>query len=228
MMLRGWANLLHALRTSEGALDDALGMEAYAYYQQSATDAAIFNAAMSSVSGQESVALQNAYNFSQFRTLVDVGGNRGLVLAGLLQAHPALHGVLFDLPKVIEGAHTLLGEHVASGRCRIEGGDFCSDVPSGADAYLLKRVLVVLDDDRASQVVRNCRRAISPDGRLLVAEPDPSTLYGRLYDVFMLMAHGTRLRSEADMRELLAKTGFDLVRTIGTRSTLRLFEGVPA
>jgi hypothetical protein len=228
MMLRGWANLLHALRTSEGALDDALGMETYAHFQQNVTDAAIFNAAMSSVSGQESAALQSAYDFSQFRTLVDVGGSRGLVLANLLRAYPGLHGVLFDLPKVIEGAYTLLGEDVASGRCRIEGGDFCSGVPAGADAYLLKRVLVVLDDDRASQVLRNCRRAISPDGRLLVAEPDPSTLYGRLYDVFMLMAHGTRLRSEADMRELLAKTGFELLGTRDTGSTLRLFEALPA
>jgi hypothetical protein len=228
MMLRGWANLSHALRTSEGALDDALGMETYAYFQQSASDAAIFNAAMSSVSGQESAALQSAYDFSRFRTLVDVGGSRGLVLANLLRAYPGLHGVLFDLPKVIEGANTLLGEAVASGRCRIEGGDFCSGVPSGADGYLLKRVLVVLDDDRAGQVLRNCRTAISPDGRLLVAEPDPSTLYGRLYDVFMLMAHGTRLRSEADMRQLLAKTGFELVQTRDTGSILRLFEGVPA
>jgi hypothetical protein len=227
MMMRGWANLLHALRASEGALDDALGMETYAYFQQNAADAAIFNAAMSSVSGQEGAALQVAYNFAKFHMLVDVGGGRGLVLAGLLQAHPALHGILYDLPKVVEGAFPLLGEHVASGRCRIEGGDFCSQVPSGADAYLLKRVLVVLDDKRSSQVLRNCRRAMSLNGRLLVAEPDPSTLYGRLYDVFMLMAHGTRLRSEADMRELFTNTGFELVRTLETPSTLRLFEGVP-
>ena len=62
---------------------------------------------------------------------------------------------------------------------------------------------------------------------MLVAEPDPSTLYGRLYDVFMLMAHGTRLRDEAEMRELLAGSGFRLTRAIDTRSALRLFEGVP-
>ena len=157
MMMRGWANLLHALRTTEGALDDALGMETYAHFQQNATDAAMFNAAMSSVSRQEAAALRDAYDFSQFHTLVDVGGNRGLVLAGLLEAHPKLQGVLFDLPKVTESANQLLGEYVANGRCRIEGGDFCSHVPSNADAYLLKRVLVVLDDDRAHQVLRNCR-----------------------------------------------------------------------
>jgi hypothetical protein len=135
--------------------------------------------------------------------------------------------VLFDLPKVVEGAYTLLGEHVASGRCRIESGDFCSHVPSGADAYLLKRVLVVLDDHRSNQLLRSCRKAIMPGGRLLVVEPDPSTLYGRLYDIFMLMAHGTHLRSEADMQELFARSGFELTRTLGTRSTLRVFEGAP-
>jgi hypothetical protein len=61
-----------------------------------------------------------------------------------------------------------------------------------------------------------------------VAEPDPSTPYGRLDDVFMLMAHGTRLRDEAEMRELLAGAGFGLARAIGTRSALRLFEAEPA
>jgi hypothetical protein len=44
----------------------------------------------------------------------------------------------------------------------------------------------------------------------------------------MLMAHGTRLRSEAEMGELLANSGFKLRRTLSTRSTLRLFESQPA
>ena len=228
MMLRGWANLPHALRTGQGALDDALGMEAYAYLQQNPAEAAVFDAAMSSVSRQESAALRDAYDFSRFGTLVDVGGGRGLVLAVLLDAHPTLRGVLLELPKVAEGARALLERHVTDGRCRIEAGDFLAGVPPGSDAYLLKRVLVVLDDERARRLLRNCRDAMAPGGRLLVAEPDPSTPYGRLYDVFMLMAHGTRLRDEAEMRELLAASGFGLVRVISTRSALRLFEGEPA
>jgi hypothetical protein len=228
MMLRGWANLPHALRTGQGALDDALGMETYAYLQQNPAEAAAFDAAMSSVSRQESAALRDAYDFSRFATLVDVGGGRGLVLAVLLDAHPALRGVLLELPKVAEGARALLGRHTADGRCRIEAGDFLAGVPHGDDAYLLKRVLVVLGDERARRVLRNCRDAMAPGGRLLVAEPDPATPYGRLYDVFMLMVHGTRLRDEAEMRGLLAGAGLRLTRAIGTRSALRLFEAEPA
>jgi hypothetical protein len=227
MMLRGWANLRHALETNEGALDDALGMEVYAHFQQHPDDAAIFDAAMSSVSGQEATALRDAYNFSQFNTLVDVGGGRGLVLATLLETNPILRGVLCELPNVAQSAYPLLERYLTDRRCRIEAGDFCIAVPTGGDAYLLKRVLVVLDDDRARRVLRNCRDAIAKGGHLLVAEPDPSTLYGRLYDVFMLMAHGTGLRAEVEMRELLGSSGFRLTRAIETRSALRVFEGEP-
>ena len=227
MMLRGWANLRHALQTSEGALANALGMEVYAYYQQHPSDAALLDAAMSSVSGQEAIAIREAYDFAQVSTLVDVGGGHGLVLAGLLETNPSLYGVLFELPGVAAGASALLGDHLTARRCRIEAGDFCVSVPSGGDAYLLKRVLVVLDDDRARQVLRNIRKAITNRGRLLIAEPTLSTLYGRLYDVFMLMAHGTCLRDEVEMQQLLASSGFKLARSIDTRSALRLFEGEP-
>jgi hypothetical protein len=227
MMLRGWANLRHAVRTGQSALDEALGMETYAYLQQNPAEAAVFDAAMSSVSGRETAALREAYDFSQVGTLIDVGGGRGLVLAGLLDAYPRLCGVLFELPKVAEGARALLEAHLSSGRCRIETGDFCAGVPAGGDVYLLKRILVVLDEDRAQRVLRNCRGAMAPGGRLLVAEPDPSTSYGRLYDVFMLMAHGTGLRTEVEMQEVLARAGLELVHTISTNSALRLFECRP-
>lgn len=228
MMLRGWSNLRHALETSEGALADALGMGVYDHFQQYPGDAAVFDAAMSSVSGQEATAIREAYDFAQFGTLVDVGGGLGLVLAGLLETNSSLYGVLFELPNVANGARSLLHRYLADMRCRIEAGDFCLSVPSGGDAYLLKRVLVVLDDDRAQRVLRNCRNAIGASGRLLVAEPNLSSLYGRLYDVFMLMAHGTRLRDEVEMQALLASSGFRLTRSIDTRSALRLFEAEPA
>lgn len=216
MMFRGRANLRHALETNEGALDDALGMEVYARFQQHPGDAAMFDAAMSSVSRQEAIAIRKAYDFSQFDTLIDVGGGRGLVLARLLETNLNLCGVLCELPNVAESAHPLLGRYLTDGRCRIEAGDFCTAVPTGGADYLLKRVFVVLDDDRARRVLRNCRDAIAGGGRLLVAEPDPSTLYGRLYDVFMLMAHGTGLRAEAEMPRTSEK-----VSAIPIESTVR-------
>jgi hypothetical protein len=110
------------------------------------------------------------------------------------------------------------------------GGDFLAAVPAGGDLYILKRVLVDRTDDEARTLLSNIRRAMAPQGRVLVADPDSRSSFGKLYDMLMLMVSGSCLRTDAEMQALFAQTGFTLARAIETRSitTLRLLEGVPA
>jgi O-methyltransferase domain len=116
------------------------------------------------------------------------------------------------------------------GRCQLVGGDFLEAVPAGGDLYILKRVLVDRTDDEARTLFTNIRRAMAPQGRVLLADPDSRSPFGKLYDMLMLMVFGSRLRTEAEVQALLAQTGFTLSRVIETRAstTLRLLEGVPA
>jgi hypothetical protein len=209
------------------AFEQVFGMPLYEYMQQHADAAAVFNDALTSISQQEAIALREAYDFSAVRTLVDVGGGCGLLLATLLQAYPLLRGILFDLPLVVSGAQALLQPEIDSGRCHISGGDFFLAVPPGGDVYLLKRILPAFNDTQAQAILRNCRDAISPDGRVLVADPDTSSLYGSLFDIAMLVIFGGRLRTDAELQELFAGAGLTLTRTLDTRSTLRLVEGIP-
>jgi hypothetical protein len=225
---RMWARLPHAARTGRSAFEEAFGTDFYAYLRQAPDFGAAFGEAMTSISRQEAAALRDAYDLSSCRVLVDVGGGRGLLLATLLQAYPSLRGVLLDLPPVAEGARTLLEAEGSHGRYEIVGGSYLEAVPPGGDIYLLKRVLQEHEDEPAREILGRCRAAMADGGRLLVAEPDISTRYGQLFDVFMLAVLGGRLRSEAEMRDLFAGSGLRLTRTIGTRSALRLFEGVPA
>ena len=225
---RMWARLPHAVRTGRSAFEEAFGTDFYAYLRQAPDFGATFGEAMTSISRQEAAALRDAYDLSSCRVLVDVGGGRGLLLATLLQAYPSLRGVLLDLPPVAEGARTLLEAEASRGRYEIVGGSYREAVPPGGDVYLLKRVLQDQEDEPARGILGRCRAAMADGGRLLVAEPDISTRYGQLFDVFMLAVLGGRLRSEAEMRDLFAGSGLRLTRTIGTRSALRLFEGVPA
>ena len=44
----------------------------------------------------------DAYDLSGVETLADVGGGNGLNLARVLGRYPAMRGLLFDLPHVIE------------------------------------------------------------------------------------------------------------------------------
>ncbi len=66
--------------------------------------AALFNAAMTSLTSAFDGAVTAAYDFSRFGTLVDVGGGQGALLASILAANPDLRGILFDIPPVIESA----------------------------------------------------------------------------------------------------------------------------
>jgi C-methyltransferase len=103
-------------------------------------------------------------------------------------------------------------------------------MPTGGDLYILKQVLVDRTDDEACTLFTNIRRAIAPQGRVLVADPDSHSPFGPLYDMLMLMVFGSRLRSDTEVQALFAQTGFTLTRAIETRSmtTLRLLEGAPA
>jgi hypothetical protein len=172
---------------------------------------------MTAVSKQESGALQEAFDFSTCHTVVDLGGGLGFLLATLLRAYPALRGILLDLPGVAEGARAVLEAEVADGRCQIIGGDFMTAVPAGGDVYILKRILPAHDDTQARSLLRNVHDAMHSGGRVLVADPDPTSQYEALFDMLILaiFGSGSRLRTEAELRELFASAGFSLTRTVG-------------
>jgi hypothetical protein len=190
---------------------------------------AVFQQTMSDLSADEGLAVRDAYDFARCHTVVGMGGGRGGFLAILLQAFPSLQGILFDLPVVVEGAQALFQTEPLRGRCQLMGGDFLAGVPAGGDLYILKRVLIERMT-RPGTLFAHIRRAIAPQGRVLVADPDGRSSFGKLYDMLMLMVFGSHLRTEAEVQVLFAQTGFMLTRAIETRSmtSLRLLEAVPA
>ena len=92
-------------------------------------------------------------------------------------------------------------------------------MPPDADAYLLKGVIHDWDDDAALRILKNCRRAMRPDSRLLIVEQllTPSSDPGRaMMDVLMMILTGGRERNEADFRSLLDAAGLSLMTVTPT------------
>jgi predicted transcriptional regulator len=222
-----WPKFLQCLQTGTSAFEHVFGSPLYTYIQQHADAAAVFNDALTSISQQEAVVVRDVYDFAAVRTVVDVGGGQGLVLATLLEIYPSLHGILLDLLPAVAGARTALHAFIASGRCQLHSGDFFRSVPVGGDVYLLKRILPAFNDTQALTLLRNCREAMSSESRILIADPDTSSLYDRLFDITMLSIFDGRLRTNTELRDLFASAGLVLTRIIPTRSTLRLAEGRP-
>lgn len=223
-----WPRLVESVRTGTGAFESTFGMNAYAYFERNSGARAVFQQAMSSLSNEEGIVVRDSYDFSSCRIVVDVGGGYGQLLAVLLQALPSLKGILFDVPAVIQGVRRASQSEPFSQRCDFVGGDYNVAVPAGGDMYILKRILQSRTDPQVRTLLQNIRSAMAPGGRILVAEPDTSSPYGRLLDMHMLVNFGGRLRTDAELRALLVQNGFTPGRTIttGSSTTLRLLEGI--
>ena len=152
-----------------------------------------------------SLALLASYDFSAFSQIVEVGGGYGSLIRAILTANPALTGVLFDSPQIIESAKGYISNMELNGRCQAVGGNFFDSVPSGGDAYILKNVIHAWDDSRGVVILRNCRRAMAENGKVLLVEMllplDGAVSLQSLMDLNMLVISGGRERTEPEYRE---------------------------
>lgn len=230
--LRTWAALSHSVLTGEPAFEHVYGKRFFDYVAEHPAFGRIFDGVMTRASTEEGAAIAEAYDFSRHRTVVDVGGGQGALLAAILDRYPPISGVLFDLPDVIGNAHGAIDRHVTSGRVEKVAGSFFDDLPPGGNAYLLKWIVHDWADEEAVQILTNCRSGLAPDGRVLLVEfvlPQDATASDMTrLDATMLVFTGSRERTRSEYAELLQRAGLELVRTHPTASALSILEAARA
>lgn len=212
---RAWGDLLHSIRTGGPAFPRATGDSFYDFLRRDRRAATRFNAAIAELTSHEARDVVPDYDFRGARTIVDVGGGQGDLLAAILRSRPEASGVLFDQAPVIRAARKHLRREAVTGRIRCVSGDFFRSVPRGADLYLLRWVIHNWNDRDAARILRNCRKAMPRRGRLLVIEellPDPARVgwshaSAALGDLNMLVLLGGRERTRAEYRRLLLRAG---------------------
>jgi O-methyltransferase/methyltransferase family protein len=226
-----WEEFVYSLETGKTGFEKANGMPLFEYLAQRPEEASYFSEAMVGFHGAEPPAVAAAYDFSGVKTLVDVGGATGNMLAAILSHHAGPRGVLFDRPHVVRDAPALLETRGVAARVRIEPGDFFDRVPAGGDVYLLSHIIHDWNEAQCLTILGHCRRAIAPDGRLLIVEtvlPTGDTPHqGKVQDMVMLVVPGGQERSEAEYASLLDKAGFRLRRVVPTQSVVSVVEAVP-
>jgi SAM-dependent methyltransferase len=223
-----WGRLDESVRTGQAMTHTTLGMGLFDWYAQNPDEAGYFNAAMGNLSALAAGELVRVYDFSSVRTVADIGGAHGVLLAAVLRANPAARGILFDLPHVIETAEEAIREQGLSERCKLVSGDFFEAVPEGADLHLLKQIIHDWDDDQATRLLQRCHRGLVPNGKLLLVEmvipPDNQPSPAQAMDLNMLVVAGGRERTEDEYRQLLQAAGFRLERIIPTHSPFNVIE----
>jgi hypothetical protein len=117
-------------------------------------------------------------------------------------------------------------------RCEVVGGDFFVSVPPGGDTYLMRAILHDWDDEDATAILRVCRRAMAPEGRLLVIErviaPPNEGAAEKFSDLNMLVSPGGRERTRAEYEALLAAAGLRLVMVVPTGVETCIIEAIAA
>ncbi|MDF0666866.1 MAG: methyltransferase [Nitrospira sp.] len=230
IMTQGWGRLLESVQSGKPGLEQAMGMPIFEWLAQHPEEASLFSETMVSFHGAEPSAVAAAYDFSGMRTIVDVGGATGNLLATILSRHPKPRGILYDLPHVIRDAPTLLRSHGVADRVTIESGSFFDRVPSGHDAYLLSHIIHDWTEAQCLRILGHCRRALAPAGRVLVIEmvlPEGNAPHpGKMLDMMMLVGPGGQERTIPEYRALLDKADLRLTKVVPTESAVSIVEAM--
>jgi hypothetical protein len=226
--LRCWPALAESVRSGRTAFEIANGAPLFEYLAGDPALRAAFDRKMAARASDRDAALAAAWRPAGPRTVADVGGASGSLLAAVLAADPQARGVLVDRPEVLDAA---LGGLPAAVRDRIEGApaDILAGPLPAADVFLLSSVLHDWDDPACVEILAGVRRAMPAGARLIVIEmvlPLPGEpVLGPLFDLDMLVLTGGRERTAEEYRRLLAAAG---LRMSGAAPLTGLWSSVEA
>lgn len=224
-----FGELVYALKTGESAFEKSMGMPVFDYLDSNPGAAQLFNSVMTDFLAPVHAAAIKAYDFSRFRKVVDIGGGHGALMIRLLQVNPEVHGIVYDLPSVIDGTRESVRAAGLEARCDCLAGSFFEALPTMADLYILSRVIHDWDDQMAQRILTECRRAMRPDSKLLlveqVIEPGNQPSFAKITDLWMLMIFGKgRERTREEFACLLDGAGLSLAAITSTEVTDKLIE----
>jgi hypothetical protein len=236
-----WGRMLDTTRTGASGALTALGMPFYEYLQNHPEAGELFDRTMTDAIRYRVEAALEAYDFSRFRKIVDVGGGNGALMLAMLKRWTCLEGVVFDLPGVAERVRAKIAALPEAVRCTVEEGNALEWVTEGADCYVLSNLLVSMTDDEATKILQNCRRVMASRGTVIVVEwimptgAEQSDEFSRWdtasMDLNMLAidgARGWRVRTRDEFEQVFGAAGLVLTRVVPTASAVSVIECMAA
>jgi hypothetical protein len=224
---RGFEYFADALRTGESVQEKVVPGGYWKYLSENPEASRLFDEAMMGKAAGQVAGILKSYNFSGFRTIADIGGGRGHLLAAVLQATPRAQGILFDQPHVTAAAQAAGME---SERLRLRPGNFFTDALPSADCYLIMQVIHDWSDSEAARILSAIRKAAVPGTKLLLIEcivpEEPKPSWTKMLDLQMLVLLSGKERTEKEYSGMLRTAGFRLDRVIDIGMSTSILESV--
>lgn len=230
LFYRAYTEFMYAVRHGDGGWVKALDAPPFEYLRDHPEEGKVFDRMMTDIHGGETAPMVETYDFSVFNTVVDIGGGNGDMISAILHENSGTKGILFDLPEVIDRSKENIKAGGLLDRCQLLTGDFFKSVPKDGDAYILRHIVHDWSDEDAVRILTNCRKAMKPDGKLLVVEAvippgnDPHPY--KWLDLTMLMIGG-RERTTEQFDVIFKEAGLQLNRIIPITPAISVVEGIP-
>jgi len=210
-MASAWGSLLSAVRTGAPAYHEIFGRPFWDDLKAHPGIAASFDALMGPAGhGTPDPDVLITSDWESVRSVVDVGGGTGSLLAEILRERPAVRGTLVDLPATVARSADVFSAAGVADRVTTAAQSFFDPLPAGADLYLLKNVLADWPDREATNLLRRCADAARPAGRIVVLGGVSPDERGASPALLMMVLVGGKERSLSEFRALARAAGLEV------------------
>ncbi len=210
-MAHAWGTLLTYVRTGTPAYPEVFGLPFWEDLEAHPDVGASFDALMGPPGhGTPNAEFAISGGWGSVRSVVDVGGGTGAMLAEILRRCPQIHGTLIEFPRTAALAGEVFDAAGVAARVTIIGQSFFDPLPSGADLYLLRKIISNWPDREAKLVLGRCAEAARPTGRVVVlggVGPDDAPISLSIEMVLV----GGKHRTLSEFRELAEDVGLDVL-----------------
>jgi len=210
-MAHAWGTLLDYVRTGKPAYHKVFGLPFWEDLDAHPEVAASFDDLIGPTGhGKPNPEFQISGGWEAVRSVVDVGGGTGAMLAEILRIHPEVRGTLVDLTRTVALSGEIFRAAGVTERVTTVGQSFFDPLPAGADIYLLKGILNDWPDAEATEILSRCAEAARPDGRVVVlggVTPDEARS-GLVIEMVLL---GGKYRTVTEFQDLAREAGLEVL-----------------
>jgi len=219
---KAWNGLSHTVRTGEPGFDHSFGKPSFEWFEENPETRSILDQGQGSKVVKFANAVIENYDFSDLKSICDIGGGQGAFLVQLLSAYPHVKGYVAELPGAIVSAEKTIEKANLSDRCKAIPHDFHKEAPLACDAYFLVNVLHDWNDKNCVRILKNITSSMNADTRLWVIEyliePGPGFSVAKLLDLEVLVMGGGRGRTFDEYKILAGAAGLEVSRMIPMKS----------
>lgn len=233
---KAWSFFLDGIKTGETPFVKAFGKPIFPWLEENKEARQLLGEANAIKATQTHRVIADVYDFTGIETLADIGGGIGALMVEILKSNPDLNGIVAELALVIPETRKYIGHHHMEERCKTMVFDFFQEQKNEGDlteagAYILSHILHDWPDEECLKILRNIRKLMKPEAKLLVVEmiitDGNSPSMAKLLDLEMFVITGGRERTEEEYRYLFESSGFKLSRTISPPGGVSIMEAIP-